>query len=161
VVVKPKGSYSFKFPRGLYHRAWPDHWPKGRRDAATNAVKREVAAGMPRPDVYGCVRCYSQPATLYHHREGYDPAHELDVEPLCRSCHRLVHHKLDQPLAHEPATATIYDAEGHIKRVVEPTAEKRAAAEAKRAAEVAFDEEEARFRASKLAEATRRATPAG
>lgn len=37
-----------------------------------------------------CIRC-AKDAAMYHHPRGYDDAHALDVEPYCRSCHRLAH----------------------------------------------------------------------
>lgn len=37
-----------------------------------------------------CAKCGNQ-ARHYHHYLGYEPKHWLDVEPLCQSCHSLIH----------------------------------------------------------------------
>lgn len=57
---------------------------------AVNAVNRLVAAGgMPPVASLACVECGGQ-ANDYHHHS-YEQKYWLDVVPLCRSCHRLVH----------------------------------------------------------------------
>jgi len=58
---------------------------------AHGAVKRAVKHGvLPAAKACTCSRC---PATarLYHHPNGYDKAHQLDVKPLCNSCHVSIH----------------------------------------------------------------------
>lgn len=45
---------------------------------------------LPSPRTLQCARC-SNSAVLYHHPNGYEPPHQLDVEPLCSSCHSLQH----------------------------------------------------------------------
>lgn len=37
-----------------------------------------------------CIKC-NQPAEHYHHHNGYDKAHVLDVIPLCRKHHEEIH----------------------------------------------------------------------
>ena len=49
---------------------------------------------IPRVKSLPCLQC-SQPAAHYHHHKGYDSGHQLDVIPMCWSCHRLVHPKLN------------------------------------------------------------------
>lgn len=39
-----------------------------------------------------CAKCGNQ-ARHYHHRNGYEEGHELDVIALCSSCHRIAHNE--------------------------------------------------------------------
>lgn len=60
------------------------------RRQAVNAVNTAIASGrMPRADTRDCAKC-DKSAKEYHHWS-YEPEHWLDVIPLCRSCHRLIH----------------------------------------------------------------------
>jgi hypothetical protein len=56
------------------------------RDAINNAVKRGKIQKKP------CEIC-SNPQAEGHHFLGYAPEHRLDVQWLCRECHRAVHRK--------------------------------------------------------------------
>jgi hypothetical protein len=57
------------------------------RVQARNAVNKAVIAGiLPRVTTLHCGKCGAQ-AESYHHHNGYDPAHRLDVVPLCNKCH--------------------------------------------------------------------------
>lgn len=57
---------------------------------AVNAVNRAIAAGsLPHISTKQCSSCGNQ-AYHYHHHS-YEQNHWLDVIPLCRSCHRLIH----------------------------------------------------------------------
>lgn len=47
---------------------------------------------LPRPDTLPCIRC-GKTAEQYHHHNGYDRAHVLDVVPVCRLCHEAIEHK--------------------------------------------------------------------
>lgn len=60
-------------------------------EAASVAVDMEILRGkMPAPKNLTCLDCGKQ-AREYHHHNGYDDAHKLDVIPLCRSCHARRH----------------------------------------------------------------------
>jgi hypothetical protein len=94
-----------------------------RQRVAQTLVGRAVADGrMVRPDTLPCVRCGKQ-ARQYHHHNGYEPEHYLDVVPMCASCHVKEH-----PSAWQWATTT--DGKAKIsarhkgKKVSEATREK-------------------------------------
>jgi hypothetical protein len=81
---------------------------------ARNAVSKALLCGQLDRDP-SCEVCgrpqerphnYSKPfpVVLYHHHS-YEPAHWLDVIPLCASCHRAVHNGR-MP---EPRTGRVYD----------------------------------------------------
>lgn len=58
--------------------------------AASNAVRTAVRGGdLPKVTSLFC-KC-GEPAKHYHHSKGYETEHWLEVEPLCRSCHKLEH----------------------------------------------------------------------
>lgn len=60
-------------------------------DPARAAVYRAVRAGkMPPVNSLTCQEC-GNPATGYHHHNGYDKEHWLDVIPLCTACHIKAH----------------------------------------------------------------------
>jgi hypothetical protein len=62
------------------------------RAAAHALVRGAVLSGrLVAPASVACVGC-GAPAAVYHHPHGYGPGHELDVEPVCRSCHSLRSH---------------------------------------------------------------------
>lgn len=72
-----------------YHRVNPDRRP------AVNAVNRAVLRGeMPPVASLQCQSC-GNPAEEYHHHS-YEQQHWLDVTPLCRSCHRLLHTEMSR-----------------------------------------------------------------
>lgn len=57
------------------------------RERARAAVRYRVKCGdMPPVRSLECVQC-GKPAKHYHHHHGYDKSHQLDVIPLCLSCH--------------------------------------------------------------------------
>ncbi len=57
---------------------------------ARNAVKIAIRANkLVRPDSLQCLCCYKK-AELYHHKS-YAPKHRLNIIPLCRKCHRIIH----------------------------------------------------------------------
>lgn len=59
------------------------------RTAARRAVKYRVRTQqMPPAVTLPCVDC-AAPAHHYDHHLGYDKAHQLDVQPVCRRCHGL------------------------------------------------------------------------
>lgn len=61
------------------------------QEKAQRAVIRAVLKGeMPAAADQACARC-GRPAAHLHHHHGYEEGHRLDVVPLCRSCHRLIH----------------------------------------------------------------------
>lgn len=60
------------------------------RMKAVNTVNRAVARGDLLPVCEkSCVSCGKQAQDYHHH--SYEPEFWLDVIPLCKSCHRLVH----------------------------------------------------------------------
>lgn len=59
--------------------------------AVSSAVRKAVLAGeLPNIKTLVCADC-GAPACDYHHYNGYEPEHLLDVVPLCRKCHRNRH----------------------------------------------------------------------
>ena len=51
------------------------------------AVNHKIENGkLPRINTQYCAECGKQ-AIHYHHHNGYDPEHYLDVVPLCADCH--------------------------------------------------------------------------
>ena len=65
--------------------------PEGKlKDQARLAVRNEVRAGrMPHIKTLTC-KCGVQ-AENYHHHNGYDRNHWLDVIPVCKKCHTTEH----------------------------------------------------------------------
>jgi len=57
-----------------YHKA---------RHAVSNAIRD---GKIPRPDTLHCY-CCKEKAEQYHHWNGYEPEHWLDVWPVCIKCH--------------------------------------------------------------------------
>ena len=54
---------------------------------AREAVAHAIRAGRLRPATdYPCTDC-ELPAREYDHWQGYDVAHHLNVQPVCRLCH--------------------------------------------------------------------------
>lgn len=89
---KPKGvetSRAYRRRTGLEQlREQRRRYPE--RFKARNKVNNSVAKGiMPRAKTLPCSRC-GAPATEYHHHNGYDYDHWLDVVPVCRPCHAVL-----------------------------------------------------------------------
>lgn len=60
-------------------------------NAASEAVRQAIRRGELAPvTTRACLDC-DGPAVHYHHEQGYEPEHHLDVAPLCRSCHLRRH----------------------------------------------------------------------
>ena len=58
---------------------------------ANQKVRQAVVMGqLPKIKTLTCVDCGAQ-AAHYHHHNGYEPEHWLDVVPLCRTCHGIRH----------------------------------------------------------------------
>jgi hypothetical protein len=55
--------------------------------AVANAI---VEGALPPLTGLACAYCTGT-ARVYHHHQGYHPAHWLDVVPLCRRCHARSH----------------------------------------------------------------------
>lgn len=67
-----------------YHRYRPADLDRQRaRGAVSDAVRR---GKMPAASTLPCAQC-GGPASHYHHHNGYDKGHRLDVVPLCPACH--------------------------------------------------------------------------
>ncbi|MCA9732652.1 hypothetical protein KC799_11015 [candidate division KSB1 bacterium] len=63
-------------------------------DRARSAVRQAVLAGeLQHVSTQDCVKCGKQ-AQEWHHTKGYAPKNWLDVEPICRSCHRKLERAL-------------------------------------------------------------------
>jgi hypothetical protein len=63
------------------------------RQTAAAAVHKAVRNGrLPKASELKCTCCPAQ-AVEYHHHNGYDKAHWLDVIPLCIKCHRRLEKK--------------------------------------------------------------------
>jgi len=86
-----------KEQRRAYYEAHKAKWGTS-AIAAYEAVKAAVARGdLPPVITVACAHC-GAPARNYHHWS-YEPAHRLDVIPLCRKCHTLAHNsKIDIPV---------------------------------------------------------------
>ncbi len=59
----------------------------GARNAINRAIRQERI--LP-PASMLCLHC-GKPAREYHHHRGYGPSAALDVQALCRPCHRATH----------------------------------------------------------------------
>lgn len=71
------------------YRTKSNHWMKER---AGQAVKYAIRMNrLAKPSTFVC-KC-GQPAQIYHHAS-YAKEHVLDVEPLCRRCHTILHKPL-------------------------------------------------------------------
>ncbi len=64
------------------------------RQPARSAVRSMIRAGkMPAASTLRCKHC-GKPAKGYHHHNGYELEHHLDVIPLCVPCHRKADHAM-------------------------------------------------------------------
>jgi hypothetical protein len=73
-----------------HKRYWFSHPEELKRHKARQFITNAVSAGrLPRPDSIQC-SCGEQ-AVQYHHYKGYEPDHWLDVVPVCRKCHAILH----------------------------------------------------------------------
>jgi hypothetical protein len=61
---------------------------------ARNRVNKLILSGkLPRPDALICADCQDAVAAEYHHVNGYEREHWLDVVALCTICHGKAHRK--------------------------------------------------------------------
>jgi hypothetical protein len=60
---------------------------------AHNAVNHAVRDGRLEPVMSFCCVLCGLPAEQYHHHNGYDDDHLLDVIPVCKRCHGRQHRK--------------------------------------------------------------------
>ncbi len=74
---------SLPLARMLHRQRYPDKAKA--RGAVNDAVRR---GKLPKAKSLLCSQC-GNPALHYHHHNGYDKAHQLDVVPLCLDCHTL------------------------------------------------------------------------
>jgi hypothetical protein len=106
--------------RQEYHQEWyarsPHVWKANR--AVANAVQRGELAPV---HTLACDKC-GNPATDYHH-PSYAKEDRLNVIPLCRSCHRMVHLTITQPMA----SAETHSVEAPVCSGMVPTVTFRAA----------------------------------
>jgi hypothetical protein len=73
-------------------REYQNARPRSPNSPARRAVNNAVRDGkMPRITTQQCAVCGVQ-AKEYHHHNGYDMAHWLDVVPLCGVCHGKTRH---------------------------------------------------------------------
>jgi len=61
--------------------------------AITNAVRY---GKLRRASDFTCSKCPNQ-ASEWHHHEGYEPEHFLDVVPVCTACHNKIHCNQNSP----------------------------------------------------------------
>ncbi len=62
----------------------------GAKYRARTAVFHAIRAGkLPNIKTLRCIFC-GKPAEEYHHQNGYDVNHHLDIIPLCALCHRHI-----------------------------------------------------------------------
>ena len=63
------------------------------QNAAYIAVQKAIwdYHTLPHPTTLRCKGCFVVLADEYHHPNGYAGKHQLDVVPLCISCHRSLH----------------------------------------------------------------------
>lgn len=72
------------------------------KTAARNAVKSAIARGeLAHWNTAICAHCGGA-AVHYHHQNGYEREHWLDVIPLCRLCHSNEHSKYLRPTRPRP-----------------------------------------------------------
>lgn len=65
------------------------------KDNCKLAVYQAVKSGKLQPaSNFSCSVCGEKQATMYHHPNGYDPEHRLDVVPVCNPCHYVVHQEM-------------------------------------------------------------------
>lgn len=63
------------------------------RRQAKNAVYWAIRKNkLPHPKTLQC-SYGNHKAEQYHHYKGYEPKHWLDVEPVCKVCHRKIHRR--------------------------------------------------------------------
>lgn len=88
--------------RSSYNRKWardrPAYYQQNsrkmrarypQRQRARSVVTQAIKMGrMPPANSLACVDCGTL-AYAYDHNHGYEPPHELDVEPVCSRCHGL------------------------------------------------------------------------
>lgn len=67
--------------------------PRTLQQQAHDAVAKAISAKkIPPAKNLNCAEC-DDSAKDYHHHNGYEKEHWLDVTPLCRSCHWGKHHE--------------------------------------------------------------------
>lgn len=82
-----------KTAKDTYVKSWQAKYPERRK--AHNRVLTAIRNGtLPHPSTLGCQYpgC-NKLANLYHHHNGYDKAHWLDVVAICTEHHGLIHRK--------------------------------------------------------------------
>jgi len=61
------------------------------RTCARNYVNKQILRGkFPRASSQVCTVC-GNPAQMYHHHNGYEAEHRMDVVPVCFVCHKAQH----------------------------------------------------------------------
>lgn len=69
------------------------------RSQAHSTVKRAIKRGvLPPAWTMVCAMCQEAQSADWHHPNGYDEQHLLDVIPLCSECHGKVHRIEDDPI---------------------------------------------------------------
>ena len=62
-----------------------------KQSCARNYVNKQILRGkFPRASSQVCTLC-GNPAQMYHHHNGYDADHRMDVVPVCFVCHKAQH----------------------------------------------------------------------
>lgn len=58
---------------------------------ARERIRSAINSGkIPKASTYTCSECNERQARHYHHHNGYEPEHWLDVVPVCTFCHPKV-----------------------------------------------------------------------
>jgi hypothetical protein len=75
----------------LYSRRRREKYPEICK--AQGVVNRSVKKGtILSARCFNCFKCGKQ-AEAYHHHLGYSPEHWLDVVPVCKKCHVIIHYE--------------------------------------------------------------------
>lgn len=90
-VLASKAQYYQSHKSEVIHRTMRQRIESPEKYEARKAVQLAVMSKTISPiKACICMQC-GKPAQHYHHWKGYEPAHWLDVIPLCAKCHRKVH----------------------------------------------------------------------
>jgi len=87
-----------KFAQSKRGKEYNNQWSKqNRKNHPNKALARSTISNatrdgkLPRAKTLSCQMC-NKPAHTYHHHLGYAQEHWLDVIPLCKNCHYIIHH---------------------------------------------------------------------
>lgn len=82
-----RGKEAIKKGQTTYWKNYPDKYK------ANYTVSNAVRLGkLPRASSQICSICKVKQANEWHHHNGYDEKHLLDVVAVCENCHESIHH---------------------------------------------------------------------